>query len=297
MKACMTCKKMSDLPDHLYELSIVCEHANIEDNINPSPISEWLKLAANLDSVVISTDKYAVDDYIYCDSAYEQHQEDNKYFSLFQTALTRFLYVSNALEEVYRSFSKHLPKEAKIKGKPIRADSIKCMILLEKIDKKHLPEDFMHHSYNLTKKFEKYINFNKPEINNPKEYPSEHQCHALNIVRNMRNYLAHGVIPINTTPYLKAADDHWYNLYETLTVATRVAAFYIQSYLSKYVEHFFLDDYLNDIGYYSVTESQEELANPPPFPEYLKAPRNLPELLCKLHLKDAFGFLKIKAYF
>lgn len=297
MKKCPICKKLNKLDDHLYELSIACEYFISEKYSNFSNISEWLKLSAYLDEVQITPEKYAGSDLIWCRPAAEAYQTERIHYSRFSTALTRFLYVSNALEETYRFASTYYTLSSKeIKDKREFANSKKSVLLFEKTDDHNLPEGFYHYCENLFLKFEKYKTEYNPKISIIKDYPKNHKCHGLHIVRNLRNFIAHGTIPINLVPEYSGAAEMWYVLHGLLISATRVTALYIQSFLLEFSDKFDMHAYLQRMDYDYYLERQDDTLEDNSEHVTLAAPQNTQQLFTQLHLINGFGYLKIANY-
>lgn len=297
MKKCSLCNKLSKIDDHLYELSIACEYYTSSRFSNFSNISEWLKLSAYLDEVQITPEKYAGSDLIWCQPAAESYKAERIHYSKYSTALTRFLYVSNALEETYRFASTYYtPSPKEIKNNREFNDSKKSVLLFEKTQTINLPEDFYHHCENLFLKFEKYKKEYNPKISFIKEYEKDHQCHGLHIVRNLRNYIAHGTIPINLVPDYNGSAEMWHVLHGLLISATRVTALYIQSFLLQYGDSFDMESYLFRVDYEYYLERQEDMLEENPDHVTLAIPLSTQQLFNRLHLTDGFGYLKIASY-
>ncbi|PWV88025.1 hypothetical protein [Pantoea ananatis] len=294
MKSCPVCKELSPLDDHLFELSITCDYFSHPDYKRFTNIGEWLKIAALLESVNISSEKYAGVDLIWCRPAAEAYEAERKYYSLYSTALTRFIYASNALEETYRFVSKfYKPTQKEIKSNREPSISKKGLVVFEDIQDNLLPESFHHHCENLNIKFEIYKKEYNPEISVIKEYPISHKCHGLHIVRNLRNFIAHGIIPINLIPDYEGSSEMWHTLHGLLMVATRVTALYIQSFLLKFSHKFSLDSYLSRMDYEYYLERLEGFLEENPKHNVISPPKNAEEIMTRLHLNSAFGYLKI----
>ncbi|MGK1494162.1 hypothetical protein ACRE9E_10945 [Klebsiella pneumoniae] len=297
MKKCPICEQLNSLDNHLYELSIASEYFKSEKYSNFLNISEWLKLSAYLEEVLITPEKYAGSDLIWCRPAAEAYQAERIHYSLYSTALTRFLYTSNALEETYRFASTYYslsPKE--IKDNREFNNSKKSVLLFENTSENNLPKDFYHHCENLFLKFEAYKKEYNPKISIIKNYPSNHKCHGLHIVRNLRNFIAHGTIPINLVPEYHGAAEMWHVLHGLLISATRVTALYIQSFLLEFSDKFDMYTYLQRMDYEYYLERQDDMLEDDPEHVTLIAPSSAQQLITRLHLSDGFGYLKIATY-
>ncbi|MHC0023884.1 hypothetical protein [Enterobacter vonholyi] len=297
MKKCPICNKLSSLDNHLYELSIACNFFTSDRYDNFSNIAEWLKLSAYLDEVQISPEKYAGSDLIWCRPAADAYEAERLHYSRYSTALTRFLYTTNALEETYRFASTYYSLSSKeIKSKREYNDSKKSVLLFEKTDEQNLPVGFYHYCDNLFSRFEKYLKEYDPQISIIKNYPKGHKCHGLHIVRNLRNFIAHGTIPINLVPEYYGSTEMWHVLHGLLISATRVTALYIQSFLLEFSDKFDMHAYLQLMDYDYYLERQDDMLEDNPGHVAMPVPSDTQQLMTNLHLKDGFGYLKIAMY-
>ena len=142
---CDKCESLRPLHIHLHELARIGEllsndneYADNEDTrlVKTQELSQWLKLASELDSVQIDTWKFAGEDGMWCRPAAEMYTSDSKHFSIYSTHLTRFIYIYNSLEELYKFLDKHY----EFVPKKLRSSSVKCSYLLNNTKDLLLPE-------------------------------------------------------------------------------------------------------------------------------------------------------------
>lgn len=106
---CPKCTSNRYLDLHLYELSEYCRYIGANKGyceygstriVTTEAIASWLRLAAELDEVQINSWKF--DDGVasmYCGPVADQISSNSYHYSSYSTVLTRFIYVSSALEE------------------------------------------------------------------------------------------------------------------------------------------------------------------------------------------------------
>lgn len=107
---CPYCSTLRTLDDHLHELGLACEYlgndARYSDidtrrTVRTQTIGDWLKLASQLEEVKVDTWRFKSDSG-YCGRIADRVSSDSAHYTKYSTALTRFLFVSSALEEAYR---------------------------------------------------------------------------------------------------------------------------------------------------------------------------------------------------
>lgn len=252
---CKVCSTNRALDSHLFELSEFCRFLNnsvyYESNssvrtVNTETIGSWLRLAAELELVNINSWKF--DDGLgstVCEPIAYLNDSDSKHFSGYTTDLTRFLYVSFALEEAYRFFvSKYeISSDPSLKAK-FRDASQLAAILLEKSEEMELPTDFEHICNNLQSTLYIYDNNFESKLTGFRN--REKKSLGLHLVRNIRNYVAHGVLPIADNPEYSYLSENVGILNRLLRLATRTAAVYIQLFL-YHTAHEFTSDVVNQI--------------------------------------------------
>nr|DAO68361.1 MAG TPA: hypothetical protein [Caudoviricetes sp.] len=292
-KNCSLCHSLTEIKSHLHELAVLTECFYGENRLNFLAMNQWLTLSSTLDNVEINPylhDRSSLS--IMCRPHYEALDSDRKYFSAYTTELTRLFFVCNALEEVYRFVSTFFTDELNTSFKnPVRDNSMKSLILFDKIEEKHLPKHFEHYNQNLCTLFERYTSLYNKKVNNKLSYPKEHRCYALNIIRNIRNDIAHGVIPINLNPEYGFTGDNWKTLYFLIQRATRTILLYIQAFLSKYGNDFDMEEYYERVGYVYWLESKD-IRNECTESVEVSEPADLSALLSELHLKSGFGYYR-----
>jgi hypothetical protein len=120
---CPICGLFRELPLHLHELAIYCELLNDEKFVyrldkkevrkcgtaKTISIAKWLRLASQLESVKMNTFRYE-EAHIYCEPVANELSSNAEHDSSIATQITRFMFISNALEEAYRLTS-HLYEE------------------------------------------------------------------------------------------------------------------------------------------------------------------------------------------
>lgn len=269
---------MRSLRNHLYELARICElldNANMYVDgdgtrlIRTRDLGQWLKLAAELSHVEIDSWKFAGADGPWCRPAAVMYTSDSDHFSEYSTLLVRFIYIYNALEELFKFLSKNYSSVSK----KIKSSSVKCVELLNENNDIVLPKHFWHLSKNYLYFFKSYIDrFVKTVkcdviFNNKVSF-------TLDILRNVRNQIAHGTFPIAENPeYEVFHNNEMHLLTNLLAHSCRLAAIYIQVILFNYNEGF-------SQGY----ELFVDTLTPDSVEPFLR------EHLLNLHLRTDFGF-------
>ena len=274
---CEKCQSLRPLRTHLYELSRIGEllrntneYVNKDDVrlIKTQELSQWLKLASELDSVEVDTWKFAGEDGMWCRPAAEMYTSDSKHFSVYSTHLTRFIYIYNSLEELYRFLDKHY----EVVPTKLRSPSVKCSYLLNNTKDLIVPKYFWHLSKNYQAFIEQYakdfgvtikadINFNNKV------------SFALDLIRDVRNHIAHGVFPIADNPEYSGFGKNEMRLISNLLAhSCRLVAVYIQVIFLNFNNGF-------SEGYHLFIDTLKE-ESVAPF---------LEKHLLNLHLKTDFG--------
>lgn len=254
---CPVCSSFRDLPHHLFELSEYCRYL---DNHNPyerysstrivstKVISDWLKLASQLESVEINAWKFGDDTAaMYCRPVADEYESNSKHFTSYSTALTRFIFVSNALEEMYRfvdCYYLKIPSVKKLTSKQqLREASLRATVLVDRLKPTELPQNFEHVIKNLNITYGHYQGVFQASLTGMKGVKKTDQSYGLHLVRNLRNHVAHGIFPILDNPEYWGHEVSKAKLIGLLFHACRVAALYIQALLAKYSRGFESDDY------------------------------------------------------
>ena len=114
---CPICSKTRRVSEHLIEAALAAsflgntstyasEHG--EATIRTETIGDWFKLAAQLEAVEVNTWKFESSDAgFYCGTVADNIDAHSKHYTSHATALTRFVFVCNGLEEAFR-FIDHL---------------------------------------------------------------------------------------------------------------------------------------------------------------------------------------------
>lgn len=218
---------------------------------------------------------------IYCSSDYDDEALDEKHFTEYSTALTRFMYVTNAMEEAYRFIDKEFHSVETVinkpKGKRFREPSMRATVVIDQIPKESLPENFFHIMKNLEITFRKYIKHFSLTVKGINEVKETDNSAGLHFIRNLRNHIAHGIFPIVDNPDYWGGEDKKRNLINLLSHACRASAIYIQAILISFNEgfqshdYFYMRDVWDEEGDYFESNCKVELAK-------------------SLHLKGTFSF-------
>ncbi|MBB1361540.1 hypothetical protein H5125_05135 [Shewanella sp. SR44-4] len=291
MTKCPTCIKNKPLKAHLFELSELCRYLgnSVEFTqhgstriVKTSVIGDWLKLASHLKKVHMDWWRYRnVMSEMYCPSDIDEEASDEEHFTEYSTALTRFMYVTNAMEEAYRFIDKEYHSLDSVinmpKKKRLREPSMRATVVIDLIPKEHLPENFFHIMSNLEITFERYTKDFSLTVNGIGGVNKNDISAGLHLIRCLRNHIAHGVFPIVDNPEYCGREDKNKNLLNLLFHACRASAVYIQTILLSFNEGFQSHDYFfmieawDEEGYYFESNCKIELAK-------------------SLHLKGTFSF-------
>lgn len=252
---CEFCSKLRPLSSHLYEMAEFCHFLDnsvqYQDDdgkreVKTTVIGDWLKLASQLEKVQIDTWKFAGDDGLYCETAAYRYDSDSKHFSKYSTALTRFIFLSNALEETYRFvthiFDRLVIQTNIIKKQRLKKPSMKSTVLVDAIEPYNLPSNFHHIVGNLVFFFDHYQNVFSPQLSGMTKASTTDVSYGLHLLRNLRNHVAHGVFPL--------VDNHDYSsdpplrlLTNLLFHACRAGTVYIQILIGRHNEGFQSNEY------------------------------------------------------
>ncbi|MBO2601871.1 hypothetical protein I6M34_01895 [Shewanella algae] len=230
--ACSKCKCLRPISNHLYELARLGELLNNSNEfiseersrvVSTYDLSQWLKLAAQLVSVKVDAWKFSGVDGLWCRPAADMYDSDSKHYSNFCFHLNRFIYTYNALEEVYKFLDGHysdIPKK-------VRSHSIKFAILLDNSEELLIPENFWHLSENFQNIVGRYHSAFQRKIDSEMMFNGK-ASYALDLIRNIRNHIAHGVFPIVENPDYDIFDGKMSLVVKLLGHSCRLAALYIQ---------------------------------------------------------------------
>ncbi len=251
---CPICKNVRGLSEHLVELGqaaeflgnqspYTSEHGSVQ--IRTETIGEWLQLASKLEKVQVDAWKFGDEGASYCETIADSLNEHSKHYSDHATALTRFIFVCNGLEETYR-FIDHLyvplaNKKGLAPGSRKRTSSLRAIALLDDLFDRSgsavLPREFDHLAGNFVKLFRNYTARHKAAISGMDVDAQTRRTHALHLVRNLRNHVSHGTFPIGPPTDYGGYEDNE-ELVQLLNHGCRIAAIYIQVALHAFCEGF-----------------------------------------------------------
>ncbi|WP_430433615.1 hypothetical protein [Methyloversatilis sp.] len=257
---CPICSKTRRLSEHLIEVGLaanylgntstyVSEHGTA--TIRTETIGDWLKLAAQLEKVEVNTWKFESSDAgFYCGTAADNIDAHSEHYTSHATALTRFVFVCNGFEEAYR-FIDHLyaPLAAAngVAKKDLkRTTSMRAIALLddlfERAGPRSTPQDFEHHCGNFISLFNRYKVEHNASVAGIEAGAEKLPTFALQLVRNLRNHVAHGTFPLGPPADYGGYEDSE-ELILMLRHACRVAALYIQIIFRSFSPGFESYDY------------------------------------------------------
>ncbi len=288
---CEHCLGIRELSLHIHELALFCDFLDnkvdvfkfikgevvSEGSASSADIAKWLTLASQLKSVDLNPYKY-IDSHFYCEPMVEELDSDASHKSDIITPLTRFIFIANALEEIYR-FSSSLFEEKyeRFEGedKP-RNYSMKSDWLIKHVYPRELLPKYY---YNLVNDMKVLLSDFKVLFDIDAELMGDASLSlGLSMVRNIRNQIAHGKFPIVEDPeygceYFNPKSKRM--ILSVLDNTSRLALFNIQIILGITNTGFQSDKYLM-------------LGDDPDCGNYLKGECKL-EYLRTLHLKQSFG--------
>lgn len=295
---CPICGLFRELPLHLHELAIYCELLNDENFVykldknevekcgtaRTTSIAKWLRLASQLESVKMNTFRYE-EAHIYCEPVADELSSNAKHDSSIATQITRFMFISNALEEAYRLTSHLYEKEYSNllnlgkKPKRQRNYSAQSAWLFDEIfTSSDLPENYFHKVDGLIEISKHYKNIFKVSFDMDLT-DTKTASRGFSAVRIIRNHIAHAVFPIVENPEFTWEFDDPINKKLILTLllrASRLAAMNIQVILGFSFKEFKSDGY----GYFS---------EDPDTGEEFKEVFNCGSYLNHLHINQDFG--------
>ncbi len=291
---CLICAAARGLSEHLTEVAFAAqflgntstyesEHGTA--TIRTETIGDWLRLAAQLNTVEIDPWKFepTAGDAFYCEPVAGSIRDHGQHYTTHATALTRFMFVCNGLEEAYR-FVDHLyeplaARKAIAKKDLKRTSSMRAVALLDDLFEREglaaAPRDFEHHCGNFVGLFNRYKTEHNAAEGGIDDEARTKPTLALQLVRNLRNHVAHGAFPLGP-PADYGGYENSKELVLMLRHACRVASLYMQIILRWFSPGFESYDYkaLRD-------------ANGKEFHRFIKK-CNL-EYILDLHLKGDFA--------
>lgn len=258
---CPICAAARGLSEHLTEVAFAAqflgntstyesEHGTVK--ISTETIGDWLRLASQLKTVEIDAWKHepAAGDAFYCGPVADNIDAHSQHYTNHATALTRFVFVCNGLEETYR-FIDHLYEPLSIrkgiaKNDRKRASSMRAVALLDDLFEREgtaaAPRDLEHHCGNFISLFNRYKAEHGAAVGGIDAGAEKLPTFALQLVRNLRNHVAHGTFPLGPPADYGGYEDSK-ELVLMLRHACRVASLYIQIILRWFSPGFESHDY------------------------------------------------------
>lgn len=258
---CSICSATRGLAEHLTEVALAAsylgnksayesEHGTV--TIKTETIGDWLRLAAQLQTVEVDAWKLepSVGAAFYCEPVAGNLNDHSKHYTTHATALTRFMFVCNGLEEAYR-FIDHLygpltAHKSITKGRLKRTSSLRAVVLLDDLFEREgasaAPQDFEHHCRNFIGFFNQYKAEHNTAVGGIDAGADKQLTYALQLVRNLRNHVAHGAFPLGPPADYGGYEDSE-ELVLMLRHACRVSALYIQIILRWFSPGFESYDY------------------------------------------------------
>ena len=266
--SCQICSRLRPLAEHLNEAAEFClylgNHAEYSDGestrtVRTEVIGDWLRLAARLEKVEINAWATEGDSAaLYCGTVADRVDSDSKHFSVYSTALTRFIFVANALEETYRFIAHHhdqIPVPAG--GRKPKTPAVKAAALLD-AGPVALAEHHGHVVSNHAILFDRYLDEHR-ETDEALLCERGAPSHGLHMLRILRNHVAHGVFPLIPNPEYEGDFDR-VTLLHLLNHSCRVGALYVQAFLGAFNKGFKSHEYSAIEGAYGC-EFERFLAN------------------------------------
>jgi hypothetical protein len=299
---CDICAGLRGLSLHLHELASFCDYldnrrityvrkkgALIPDQeASTAVIAGWLRLASQIERVDLDTYQFQ-EAHIYCEPVNEQLRSDAEHHSLIATPLTRFVFFCNALEETYRfispAYEKRFDRRAAggMKEEYLRSHSMQATLILDERKQLSVPYGYQHLTENLLKISQIYFRQFGGTLDVGGRLMGD-QSYGLQLVRNVRNHVAHGVFPLLENPEYSMNADRLTrrNTINLLNQCTRIGAISIQLLLAA-----------DNDGFQSILYG--ETCDDFDYGNYFSENMNR-EYLINLHLSQDFG-LNESAYF
>lgn len=258
---CPICLETRELAEHLTEVGLAADYLGNKSTyesehglatIKTETIGNWLRLAAQLKTVDVDAWKFEPSRgaAFYCETVADNINAHSKHYTNHATALTRFIFVCNGLEEAHR-FIDHLYEPLSVrkgiaKGQLKRTSSLRAVALLddlfERTGTSAAPQGFEHHCGNFIQLFNRYKAKHRVSVGGIDVGAENRSTYALQLVRNLRNHVAHGTFPLGPP-----ADYGGYEDSEELVLMLRhacsVSALYMQIILRWFSPGFESYDY------------------------------------------------------
>lgn len=242
---CPICSETRGLAEHLIEVGLAADYLGNTSTyesehgvakIKTETIGGWLKLAAQLEKVEVNTWKFESSGAsLYCGTVADNIDAHAEHYTAHATALTRFMFVCNGLEETFR-FIDHLYGPLSVRkrianGQHKRTSSLRAVALLDDLFERKgtsaAPRDFEHHCGNFIGFFDRYRAGHKAAVCGIDLGAENRLTYTLQLVRNLRNHVAHGTFPLGPPADYGGYEDSE-ELVLMLRHACRVSALYIQ---------------------------------------------------------------------
>lgn len=263
---CSICSKTLRVSEHLIEVGLAASYLGNTSTyetehgtatIRTKTIGDWFKLAAQLEKVEVNTWKFESSEAgLYCGTAANNIDAHSEHYTNHATALTRFVFVCNGLEEAYRFVDHLYAPLAAAKGvakKDLkRTSSMRAVALLddlfERMGAQAAPQEFEHHCSNFISLFNRYKAEHNASLGGIEAGAEKLSTFALQLVRNLRNHVAHGTFPLGPPADYSGYEDSE-ELILMLRHACRVAALYTQIIFRWFSPGFEADDYISIQGW------------------------------------------------
>ncbi|MHB1124057.1 MAG: hypothetical protein ACYC0T_15245 [Ramlibacter sp.] len=262
---CPICSVTRGLSEHLIEVGLAASYLGNKSpyssehgtaTIRTETIGDWLKLAAQLEKVEVNTWKFESSDAgFYCGTVAQNIDAHSEHYTTHATALTRFVFVCNGLEEAYR-FIDHLygplsVRKGVAKKDHKRTSSMRAVALLDDCFEREgasaAPRDFEHHCGNFIGLFNRYKAEHHAAVGGIDPGAEKRPTYALQLVRNLRNHVAHGTFPLGPPADYGGLEDSK-ELVLMLRHACRIAALFMQIILRWFSPGFESYDYNSSRG-------------------------------------------------
>jgi len=291
---CETCRGLRPLEFHLHELSRYCDLLDnsrtairnkgfSSSDTTTSGISKWLLLSSQVHEVLMDTSQFE-EAHLYCEPVLDLQKSDANHRGSLATRLTRFVFFCNALEETYRFSELSYDRLNKGKKSGSRSRSMKAAAVLKEYSGTlKLPADFGHLSENLFKLTKIYETGLSVKLERSVQDTADITL-GLDLVRCLRNHVAHGIFPILENPEYswKMSPELHRAVLNLLNQAVRVGTLNIQLLLA-----------VDNDGFRS--QLYDELSDDPETGDYFS--RNCTsDYLLSLHRNQDFG-LNERSYF
>jgi hypothetical protein len=263
---CPICSETRRLSEHLIEAGLAASYLGNTSTyesehgtatIRTETIGDWFKLAAQLEKVDVNTWKFESSEAgLYCGTVADNIDAHSEHYTNHATALTRFVFVCNGLEEAYRFVDHFYAPMAAAKGVAKkdrkRTSSMRAVTLLDDLFKRMgaqaAPHEFEHHCGNFISLFNRYKAKHNASVGGIEAGAEKLPTFALQLVRNLRNYVAHGTFPLGP-PADFGGDEDSEELISMLKHACRVAALYTQIIFRWFSPGFESYDYISMQGW------------------------------------------------